>query len=62
VQVRVLTLNVQNGEGDPPRADVLNRGLRELSPDMVALQEVLRSPERDQLSELLDRTPPASAT
>lgn len=53
VRVRVLTINVQNDEGDPRRTEILNRGLGELAPDLVAFQEVLRSPERDQLAELL---------
>jgi len=53
VRVRVLTINVQNDEGDPRRSEVLNRGLRELASDLVAFQEVLRSPEREQLAELL---------
>jgi endonuclease/exonuclease/phosphatase family metal-dependent hydrolase len=50
----VLTVNVQNDEGDPRRMRVLKRGLRELAPDLVAFQEVVRSPERDQLAELLE--------
>ena len=53
---RVLTLNVQNLEGDPRRTELLNRGLRELEPDLVALQEVVRTPQRDQLAELLEGT------
>lgn len=53
---KVLTMNVQNVEGDPRRTDVLNRGLRELEPDLVALQEVVRTAERDQLADLLKGT------
>jgi hypothetical protein len=56
VHVRVLTLNVQGNEGDPPRLGVLNRELRRLDPDLVALQEVLHTPDRKQLQELLDGT------
>lgn len=40
MRVRVLTLNVQNDEGDPRRAQLINRELRRLDPDLVALQEV----------------------
>jgi endonuclease/exonuclease/phosphatase family metal-dependent hydrolase len=55
-RVRVVTINAQHDEGDPRRMDVLNQGLRELAPDLVALQEVLRTPERNQLDELLAGT------
>ena len=56
MRLRVLTLNVQNDEGDPRRMDVLNRGLRELKPDLVALQEVTQTSTRGQLAALLDGT------
>jgi endonuclease/exonuclease/phosphatase family metal-dependent hydrolase len=56
MRLRVLTCNVQNEDGDAGRMRVLNRGLRELNPDMVALQEVTRTSARDQLAELLDGT------
>jgi endonuclease/exonuclease/phosphatase family metal-dependent hydrolase len=36
----VLTFNVQNDEGDPRRTALINRLLRHLAPDIVALQEV----------------------
>lgn len=55
-RLRVLTLNVQNDEGDPRRIGVLNEGLRRINADLVALQEVLRTPVRNQLDELLDGT------
>lgn len=38
--MRILTFNVQNDEGDPRRTDLINRELRRLAPDVVALQEV----------------------
>jgi endonuclease/exonuclease/phosphatase family metal-dependent hydrolase len=38
--MRILTFNVQNDEGDPRRTDLINRELRRLAPDIVALQEV----------------------
>jgi endonuclease/exonuclease/phosphatase family metal-dependent hydrolase len=56
VRLRVLTINVQNDEGEPRRTELLNRGLRDLAPDLVALQEVVRRADRDQLAELLDGT------
>jgi endonuclease/exonuclease/phosphatase family metal-dependent hydrolase len=56
VQLRILTINVQNDEGDPRRLDLLNRELRRVDPDVVALQEVVHTPERTQLDELLDGT------
>jgi endonuclease/exonuclease/phosphatase family metal-dependent hydrolase len=56
MRVRVLTINVQNTEGDPRRLGVLNRELRQLEPDIVALQEVVHTDERNQLEELLAGT------
>ena len=51
--MRVVTRNVRHDAGDPRRTDLLNRELRELRPDLLALQEV-RHPE--QLKRLLART------
>lgn len=56
MRVRVVTINVQTDEGDPRRAALLNRELRELEPDLLALQEVLHEPGREQLGGLLDGT------
>jgi endonuclease/exonuclease/phosphatase family metal-dependent hydrolase len=56
VKLRVLTINVQNDEGDPRRLDVLNQGIRRLAPDLVALQEVLPPGDRSHLADLLDGT------
>jgi endonuclease/exonuclease/phosphatase family metal-dependent hydrolase len=56
VALRVVTINVQNDDGDPRRAALINSELRRLGPDLVALQEVLHTPERNQLDELLDGT------
>jgi endonuclease/exonuclease/phosphatase family metal-dependent hydrolase len=56
VQLRILTINVQNDEGDRQRQQLLNRELRRLDPDVVALQEVVHDPDRNQLDELLDGT------
>jgi endonuclease/exonuclease/phosphatase family metal-dependent hydrolase len=55
VRVRVVTLNVWNDEGDSERrARIINRGLAELRPDLLALQEVIRAGDRDQLGPLLE--------
>ncbi|GAA0914112.1 endonuclease/exonuclease/phosphatase family protein [Virgisporangium aurantiacum] len=51
--MRILTFNVQNDEGDPRRTGLINRELRRLAPDVVALQEV-RFP--GQLQQLLAGT------
>ncbi|HEX3813807.1 MAG TPA: endonuclease/exonuclease/phosphatase family protein [Mycobacteriales bacterium] len=56
MRLRVLTLNVQNVEGDPRRLALINRELRRLDPDVVAFQEVIHTPERHQLDELLAGT------
>jgi hypothetical protein len=55
-RLRVLTVNVQNHEGDPQRIGVLNEVFRRINADLVALQEVLRTSARNQLDELLDGT------
>jgi endonuclease/exonuclease/phosphatase family metal-dependent hydrolase len=56
VRLRVLTINVQNSEGDPRRVDLITRELRRIDPDLVSLQEVVHSPERNQLAQLLEGT------
>ena len=56
MRVRILTLNVMNLEGDPRRQEALNAELRRLDPDLVSFQEVIQTPERDQLKELLAGT------
>ncbi|WP_280264690.1 endonuclease/exonuclease/phosphatase family protein [Nocardia wallacei] len=53
MQLRILTINVQNREGDPRRLALLNRELRRIAPDVVALQEVV---DADHLAELLEGT------
>lgn len=55
-RLRVLTLNVWNQEGDPRRIGLINHELRRLDPDLVALQEVVQTSERDQLDDLLSGT------
>jgi endonuclease/exonuclease/phosphatase family metal-dependent hydrolase len=53
MNVRVITLNVWNTEGDPRRLDLINRELRTLAPDLLALQEVVQTAEVDSLGRLL---------
>src|SRR6266496_989921 len=54
MRLRVVTLNVWNEEADPRRIELINRELRRLEPDLVALQEVVHTDERRQLDRLLD--------
>ncbi len=54
MRIRVVNLNVWNDEGDPRRVENINRELRRLNPDLVALQEVVHTSERNQLDELVD--------
>src|SRR5581483_7277625 len=54
MRLRVLTFNVWNTEGDPCRPEIINRTLRALKPDLVALQEVVESPKERMLGRLLD--------
>ena len=56
MRLRILTINVQNDEGDPRRLDLLNREVRRIDPDVVALQEVLSAGPRQQLDALLGGT------
>jgi endonuclease/exonuclease/phosphatase family metal-dependent hydrolase len=56
MRLRVLTVNVQNDEGDPRRTSLLNQELRRLDPDLVAFQEVCYPDRWDQLAELLAGT------
>lgn len=54
--LRVLTLNVQNDEGDRRRQDILRRELRHAEPDLVAFQELVVKPGWNQLEHLLEGT------
>jgi endonuclease/exonuclease/phosphatase family metal-dependent hydrolase len=54
MRVRVVTLDVWNTEGDPRRLDLINRELRTLAPDLLALQEVVQTDDRNSLLRLLD--------
>jgi endonuclease/exonuclease/phosphatase family metal-dependent hydrolase len=54
MRVRVLTINIQNDEGDARRIGVINREICRLDPDLVALQEVPRRPSRADITAVLD--------
>jgi endonuclease/exonuclease/phosphatase family metal-dependent hydrolase len=56
MRVRVLTMNVQNDEGDGDRYDELARAIGALAPDLVALQEVPLPSVDDHLQRLLAGT------
>jgi len=53
MQLRVLAINVWNLAGDPRRTGLLNSAIRRIAPDLVAFEEVVQTPERNQLEELL---------
>lgn len=57
MNLRVLTLNIWNNDGDPQRIEVINNELCQLAPDMIAFQEVLQDSERNQLPALLQGLP-----
>lgn len=51
----ILTLNLWHDRGPwPQRAELVRAWIRELRPDLIALQEVLRGPGVDQLAEILE--------
>lgn len=54
MRLRVLTFNVWNTQGDERRTELIRSEIERLRPDLVSLQEVVREPGRDQLSDLLD--------
>lgn len=55
-RLRVLTFNVENVEGDDRRTKAINQELRRIEPDLVSFQEVVATPDRNQLDELLAGT------
>jgi endonuclease/exonuclease/phosphatase family metal-dependent hydrolase len=55
-RLRVLTINVENVEGDDRRTKAINQELRRIEPDLVSFQEVISRPDRRQLDELLAGT------
>lgn len=62
MNLRVLAINVWNVAGDSHRTELLNREIRKLAPDLVACEEVIQTPERHQLEELLASTEPLMPT
>jgi len=54
MSVRVLTLNVWNTDGPTQRQKRLRDAIGDLRPDLVSLQEVVRTHDLDQLGDLLD--------
>jgi endonuclease/exonuclease/phosphatase family metal-dependent hydrolase len=55
-RLRVLTINVENVEGDDRRTKAINQELRRIEPDVVSFQEVVATSARNQLDELLAGT------
>jgi endonuclease/exonuclease/phosphatase family metal-dependent hydrolase len=55
-RLRVLTLNVENVEGDDRRTKAINQEVRRIAPDLVSFQEVVATSDRNQLDELLAGT------
>ena len=53
MRIRILTLNVWNTEGDLRRPEVINRTIRQLEPDLIALQEVVHTAGTRTLDTLL---------
>jgi endonuclease/exonuclease/phosphatase family metal-dependent hydrolase len=56
MRLRVLTLNVWGAAGPEERQDALRDAIGALDPDLVALQEVVRHDDYDQLSHILGAT------
>jgi endonuclease/exonuclease/phosphatase family metal-dependent hydrolase len=48
-RLRVLTLNVENLEGDDRRTKAINSEVRRIAPDLVSFQEVVATSDRKQL-------------
>ena len=53
MKIRVVTLNVWNTEGEEGRLDLINQELRRLDPDLIALQEVVQTPDTSCIGRLL---------
>jgi endonuclease/exonuclease/phosphatase family metal-dependent hydrolase len=56
MKLRVLTFNVWNSQGDARRIALINRELRTLAADLVAMQEVLGDGAHQQVPALFDGT------
>ncbi len=55
-RARILTINVQNTEGDERRQGVLRAGIERLDPDLVSIQEVVERSDCHQLEDLIEGT------
>ncbi|MGH3255450.1 MAG: endonuclease/exonuclease/phosphatase family protein [Streptosporangiaceae bacterium] len=56
MRARILTMNVENIQGEPRRQEILRDGIARIDPDLVSFQEVMATPKRHQLDELLEGT------
>jgi endonuclease/exonuclease/phosphatase family metal-dependent hydrolase len=54
MRLRVVTLNVWNTEGDSGRLERINQELRNLKPDLLALQEVVQTDQHKSLPRIVD--------
>lgn len=54
MRLRIVTLNVWNAEGDSRRLERINRELRNLKPDLLALQEVVQTDQHKSLPRIVD--------
>lgn len=56
-RLRVATLNVFGHHGNwPARRQVLQQGFRDLRPDLMAFQEVIKTADDDQIADFLDES------
>lgn len=55
-RARILTINVENTQGDERRQEILRAGIEQIDPDLVSFQEVIESSDSHQLDELIGGT------
>lgn len=53
MRIRILTFNVWNTRGPPDRLALINEELQRIRPDLLALQEVVRTAAQDDVQPLL---------
>ena len=56
VHLRVLAFNTWNTTGGPGRIELINSELQRLAPDLISFEEVIQTPELNQLDDLLRGT------
>lgn len=56
ITLRVLTYNVWGYNGEPSRQARLRQHIASLDPDLIAFQEVVKTPDQDQTTELVADT------